>query len=336
MKTTNSLTADALSKIKVNLHDQTVTPTALSYCNESMSNCNFQATQYTFYNYKANLPTNLSGSKQDYLNSQRNSGQVMSIFDIKKSESTVKASYTLGDELYTIKPTGLAVTKNDQRFISVSGSYTYNYLGYGLPVNYDTFGGKRYNYSFDITNLGTKEGNMMKLYKEMQQDRTKNSKSTYICNYEVSNQIFCTADSCKITCPDPLDCVCDGNCETITNPILQVYFRPIDNDDINPNNRSLGTNWDSEKGLAAKKRIEETGDQVYAEKPMYSFRLDTNKILEIRDYNNNNTYASFDMICNQKNERCESNFIKDFFPENTNSSLWLEYNEETKSFIKTN
>lgn len=330
MSTKNKTVAESLKKLKVEIKNQKIIDSQVEYCDEGLNICGGTLIYKNIPTFKnVTLPSNVSGSKQDFINSYKETPVNMGFFYNKKSYTEIEIDYTLGSELYAIKPNGLTVDEESPIFQTVSGRYTFNRIGYGLPVNFDTFGGKRYNYQFTIKNIGKKDGNLMTLYKEVQQDQTPGTDSVYVCHYEVANEIICPKSACPINCADPLNC--GGDDTPISDPTLQTIFRPISNDDINPNDRELGSNWSDEKGLAAKERIEEMGDNIYAETPQYSFVLDANLILEIKRYNDEHSYGDFEMICSQDSDKCRSDFVTNYAE--AMSENWIEYNETTKKFV---
>ena len=329
MDTENLEVAEILKKIKVEIQNQSASTIPSEYCDENLNSCKDTPYDVSVPTFKQiTLPDNVSGTQQSFIDSFKSTPINVFAYFIKKSAAKVDINYTLGTELYALKPNGLAVDSDNPVFKSMDGKYTFNRIGFGLPVNFDTFGGKRYNYQFVVKNLGKKDGNLMKLYKEVQQDQTAGNESVYICHYEVSNEIICPPSYCPTICADPLNCSGDGT--KINNPVLQAMFRSINNEDINPNDRVLGTNWSDEKGQAAKTKIEEDGEEIYAKTPQYSFKLNTNRILEIKKYNDEKTYASFEMICNQESEKCRSEFVSKFA--SVISDTWIEYDETTKQF----
>ncbi len=334
METKNTKVSDELKKIKMKIKDQTVVTADKNqkYCNDSLNNCKVTPESADISSFNSALPDKISGSMGGFIANQ-NKTQKIFVYDYKINETKIDTNYTTGEELYVIKPTGLTVVGESPLFKNIKDTYTFNYLGYGLPVNVDTFGGKRYNYQFLVKNIGKADGSLNTLFKNIQQDKRTESGTMYVCNYEVSNKIVCPPTTCKIDCSDPLNCVCKENCDTVTQMVLQAVFRPVNNSNINPNDRTLGTNWSDEKGIAAKAKIEEDGDEIYAS-PQYSFTLNTNKILEIRKYNDQNTYASFEMTCNQFGDRCESKFVEKFADKI--SGTWIEYDQQTKKFIEKN
>ena len=329
MNTKNEEVKKYLEKIELKSNTLTVSDSKAEYCDETLNSCMDVSVNVPVPTFKqTTLPGNVTGTQQSFVDSFKSTPINLGMFFTKKTETRVDVNYTFDFELYALKPNGLAVDASSPIFKSMDGKYTFNRIGFGLPVNFDTFGGKRYNYQFVVKNLGKKDGNLITFYKQMQQDQTDGNESVYICHYEVANEIICPPSYCPTICADPLNC--SGDEGGIEQPVLQAMFRSINNEDINPNDRALGTNWSDEKGQAAKTKIEEAGDEIYAQTPQYSFKLDTNRILEIKRYNDKNTYASFEMICNQESEKCRSEFVSKFA--SVISDAWIEYDEATKQF----
>ncbi len=269
-----------------------------------------------------------------FVQSHKTSSETITFFDIAKDEVEVELSYRLGLDLYALKPNGLAVPRTDRRFREVENNNAYNHIGYGLPIGIDTNGGK-YNYSFDVTNLG-KNNRLLPNFTRL------NGGNKYTCNYYVSSQILCTSGDCIICNPGD-DCSGSNSPTTkIIDPKLMPYIRVINTEEINPNNRLLGTNWNTPKGEAAFKKITEDGDRIYLNEPMYSFTLNSETIAEIKNLNTYTPYSDFTKYkCNSDGNNCISNFITEY-ANNENSKLtetrekWLIYNSTSKKFTYSN
>lgn len=102
----------------------------------------------------------------------------------------------------------------------------------------------------------------------------------------------------------------------LTNPFPgkenQGIFR-----DFGYNGRKPGANWNSKTLVESKilKARGVTGYELYKKEPLYTIKLDTNTIKEIREYNKNNKYTDFNMTCtyNNKSSKCVSNFLHDSY-----------------------
>ncbi len=202
-------------------------------------------------------------------------------------------------------------------------------MGYGLPIGLTTMGGK-YDYSFNVTNIG-KDNNLMTPYIALQQGT-----STYVCNYYVNNKIVCPKAGCGIDCEPGGNCTTTctaGNC-TIKQPALMAFTRQIDNNNINPNDRTLGANWSTEKGQAAIMKIAQDGDPT-TKQAMYSFVITSEQFQKIKNANKTNSYSEFNLVCDDNGNHCTSSFVTEYAQKNVTDSArtrWIEYNENTKSF----
>ncbi len=138
----------------------------------------------------------------------------------------------------------------------------------------------------------------------------------------------CPNDECPVTCAF---CLYDGN-------KLNVQYRPITSENVNPNDRDLGKNWNWEepintalelKAYVTTNEIEENGDSIYDvnfdnidENNDFAMQVTMNAqmISEIRAYNDkykdegyaNNSLECYDLKSGDtvhKNVFCYSNFI---------------------------
>ena len=323
-----------LDKIKLEIKgDPESKTTDLEYCKETANGleCN------PSYLRKAKIPTLIKELKTitdgmkvtEYVNLHKIESQEITFYQFAKNEAEVDVSYGLGIDLYTIKPSGKTVTKDSAEYKLAEGKKAYNYMGYGLPIGLTTMGGK-YDYSFNVTNIG-KDNNLMTPYIALQQGT-----STYVCNYYVNNKIVCPKAGCGIDCEPGGNCTTTctaGNC-TIKQPALMAFTRQIDNNNINPNDRTLGANWSTEKGQAAIMKIAQDGDPT-TKQAMYSFVITSEQFQKIKNANKTNSYSEFNLVCDDNGNHCTSSFVTEYAQKNVTDSArtrWIEYNENTKSF----
>lgn len=122
--------------------------------------------------------------------------------------------------------------------------------------------------------------------------------SSYICEYEVINEIY-----------DPV------------GKKTKFFYRPIDLGDINPNDRTIGYNWNPEYNNYASNAIEsmkessESLQTLTKQKDKFEFVLTPQVMRSIREYNKSldEGYSDWDMKCTLPNEDekyyCESQFL---------------------------
>lgn len=173
------------------------------------------------------------------------------------------------------------------------------------------------------------------------------------CPVDCPNCTFtCVGDKCGINpnpdCPDcPYvcqNCIFDGSENT-------YYYRTVSINNLFPNSRRYGPNWNNDKGDYTRKVVESSGDSVYKE-PEYSYTITANQMARIREYNKsvsgyiNPTMpnGSDALTCYDKdgyeNVYCISNFLETpgttYFTENKRNDQWTlwpnsgYYNSNTK------
>ena len=93
------------------------------------------------------------------------------------------------------------------------------------------------------------------------------------CSYETPDKP-CEDGKCELICPT---CIIDGK--------TTYSFRPVSLNNLFPNNREIGYNWNAtHKAVATKKEIDEMDEAIY-ETPQYSYTLTPTNLKNIREYN---------------------------------------------------
>jgi len=136
------------------------------------------------------------------------------------------------------------------------------------------------------------------------------------------------------SCPDcPYvcqNCVFDGS-------EMTYYYRTVSINNLFPNNRSYGPNWNNSKGTYTKKLVENEGDEAYKE-PEYSYTITANQMKNIRKFNDQvggylntqmpngeNALSCFDKSGYQ-NIYCTSTFLNTsgntYFTQNVRNDQW--------------
>lgn len=186
------------------------------------------------------------------------------------------------------------------------------YLATNLPVNAlpiqlrDNTGVFQFKFTFSNIGQSNQNGTLGRLignttsvltkYNDLPSSKKCGQKGTasgttdggYVCYY-INNcedcKLVCDPD-CELepSCPDcPLtckNCVYDGNGANFS-------YRPVSLNNLFPNLRNIGYNWDSKSNLKAKvtlSEVEDLGEKIY-EKPQYSVRLTPTNLKAIREYN---------------------------------------------------
>ena len=175
--------------------------------------------------------------------------------------------------------------------------YSTNYLdlGFGnLPVPFNLSTGVYNNaYTIKYVNLGHKKnGNsMVNAILSSSEVNTSGNYTNWSCDLNVTNDIFN-----KNTGPTPNP---NGNINIIYREIdLARPFPNIDN-----SNRDTGANWCAanmncswDNGVVQRYILNNrnvTGSEIYNQTPMYTFIMTPSDIIEIRKYNNSNSYESY-------------------------------------------
>lgn len=117
------------------------------------------------------------------------------------------------------------------------------------------------------------------------------------CDFNILNFVHCAHD----------DCIPDSGPGS-----YKLIFRPISLTEPFPNDREPGANWTDEMTEKIIKNNRNVSDyEVYNLEPMYTIKLTPSDIKDIRTYNNQNSYNSFDdMECTNGIE-CRSTFLTD-------------------------
>jgi len=278
---------------------------------------------------------------------------------IKKS-ITANANYITPTQFYNVYPTGTIALANKDSIKNGSA------LNNKLPVGLGTKQGV-YNYTLSVSNLGEyyfndnlgriwgnnkstvsttlKENNSCTQNNALRNDINIDGEyfeSAYVCSYKVN------CPDCPVEC-DPGGCVnptCpENNCPVVcescifTNNNSNINYRPINPDDINPNDRDLGKNWAHDESISTAlemkayvttQEIKESGESIYDinydsidEEFAMKVTLDSKMISKIRAYNKsqedkggylNNTLECYNHENNgttYNNIYCYSTFLDD-------------------------
>jgi hypothetical protein len=338
MSRTNPKFKEVVSKIKLIPKTELKPETsALEYCAhsaEGMDCNNNKVTKMKLPVFIEEIKTVLSDSTgTGYTTEHKTETMEITFYDNAVNRAKAEIGYGVGAEIYSVKPTGDVTTKNRPDYMAAVSDNALNYIGFGLPVSIMTRAGK-YNYSFELIKLG-KQNRLLPKFSSL------NDGTVYECNYFVGNQIFCHTPKCEeniIYClPN------DEKCFEKTTPGLgeikdtsyKIFARVIENANINPTGRDLGTNWDSKEGEAAIKKITNDGDSIYLGEPDFSITLTGEKIKEIRELNKTNNYAKFELKCNSDGNDCASKFLEKYVvPEKLAEirSKWRVYDPEKDTF----
>ena len=282
-------------------------------CNGSYKKAKLALLSSNFEDYTDDLET--------FIERHRKTSEEIVIYDYAENSTTYDTEYGFNLELYSIKPTGVVVAKE-----KLKNHNNYNYLGFGLPVSLTT-PSNSYKYSYNVTNIG-ENNELMEKYKSIQ------GNSEFTCLYNVRNVVVCPKTGCETaTCTEGTECAANTLAK-MKNPEFKAFVRGIDSENLNPNNRDLGINWTSAKGIAAREKINEDGDAIYMKDPLYSF--DVNTVKEIKKYNKENKYYDFNLRCNANGEDCLSSFVNRYADSKllpTSRSTWLTYDEKENKFI---
>lgn len=240
--------------------------------------------------------------------------EIVSTSKYVKRTVNAAADYTTQNQFYNIYTSG-KVTVKDVLNSDLNGK-----LVDGSPVSVKTEKGV-YTFTYRLANLGEFyntgdsgriSGSNTSVIKTLKGKGTINFDGDYICYYTVN------CPECDYTCDDDNDCEWDPVCPTCTSTCvnciydtnkLNVSFRQISSEDVNPNDRNLGYNWNentefkliSEKAEDTKKEIEQKGASVEEETPILSVEMTPDLAKSIREYNENNEsnggYTNESMSC---------------------------------------
>ncbi|MBE6161206.1 MAG: hypothetical protein E7158_03200 [Firmicutes bacterium] len=139
------------------------------------------------------------------------------------------------------------------------------------------------------------------------------------CRVEDNVCIWDVPDNCKECEIECVGCIWDNGDTTIS-------YKSISLDDVYKDDKEIGSNWEEHPEVIEK--IEKQQQEIYDNKPMYSFTLTPGIMGKIRDYNKKSIegkttneipaggYSSDTLTCAEY-EFCESSFIRKFLPKKT-------------------
>ena len=138
---------------------------------------------------------------------------------------------------------------------------------------------------------------------------------TYMCTYKVINKNPCaskikTEIISLLDCPDGYRCSGYGNDSGYIDVTGDVSFfvNNVSLNNINPNNRNMGSNWTNDTGQKAKAEIESLGDGAYAKTPEYSFTISPKGLVELKSQASGINYGGFELVCKSDSE-CENPWL---------------------------
>lgn len=194
---------------------------------------------------------------------------------------------------------------------NISSNINYVLVGTGnFPIAYNTPDG--------LYGVGSNKGKLDITYSKLghlNAGETKTAVDTILGSYDSTNygkwQCNYIVDSQLI--PDR------------NNGGIRVIYRPIDLKDPFPDmdasGRKTGSNWCAQEDCSNTNKVVQdvvlnnrdvTGDSIYNQEPMYTFKLTPAKIIEIRKYNKDHGYDDFNLICEEgTGKKCISNYLTD-------------------------
>lgn len=306
----------------------------------------------------------------DITKATRISTLVSKYYHMKKT-STGTATYKNVQLFKSNYPTG---TIEEIPSGATGPNYDYYYLGAIFPVAYNTPTGV-YNWTLEFSKVGmynnkgtiacsdSSLGRLNDVAEVLSDEQGISANIEYVCVYVVdcpecayecscgnnkdcvekyeNGQKICSIPSPEPECPECeiycINCIFDGDSATYT-------YRTISLNDINPNGRTLGANWTSDKGEYVQSQIESTGEEIYKEAE-YSYTLTPTQMKNIRDYNKTTgTYVSEYLNYHWSNDNIygTSSFLDTtgttYFTErkrNNNWETWTSYSwdENGNSFV---
>lgn len=231
----------------------------------------------------------------------------------------------------------------------------------GLPVKIDTEKGL-YQYKFRLTNLGDYYdnqgnpgrliGNKNSVLNKLQSQGKVKFNGEYVCYYFV-NCPTCEADCSKDTCEWNNCPTCNSDCINCLydESKLKLNFRQISSNDVNPNDRELGYNWNvglptyfvntefnytNLKALTTVTEIEKSGEQA-EQTPILTIDMTPELAQELRKYNKNKSYSNATMECydivkdskTYKNLACYSTVLDDLKSKYSNQVNFINTRTDT-------
>ena len=248
--------------------------------------------------------------------------------DVKMSKG-VNIKFTMPDGIYQFIGKDNHVSYNadqieaiKQQYLSQGKTFNYIYLGFSnFPIEYKTpdglYGEQYDNGLLSITyeDLGYKLPNKVTAVDTILKTIESTKYGKWSCDFEVSSELI----------PEKPENP-DGGGGSSKEGDINLIYRPIDLynpfPDINAGGRNTGSNWcygfDNRNDCSNTNQIVDKyilknrgvkGHEIYSEEPMYTFILTPSIIKEIRDYNNNNSYADYAGSLNNETYdfKCNSN-----------------------------
>lgn len=252
-----------------------------------------------------------------------------------KQEVVKEATYKdATKEIYTYHPFGtIVIDKN-----TVEKKENLRSLGYAFPIalQHDPDTGI-YNYYLAISNIGVggDDAGECRYTNKIIGDscsifNTKTEAETgkeYVCQYKTKK---CPECEVECVCPDGStncyvenkvckfkeceDCKveCIGTC-VWNDGDTTISYKTISLDDVYQDDTQIGGNWTEEDVKA----IQDKGQTIYENKPVFKIELTPSLMNKIRQYNEDNKeYSNDTLSCSNKNSSgeyyCTSSFLKDF------------------------
>ncbi|MCI8467058.1 MAG: hypothetical protein HFI08_02550 [Bacilli bacterium] len=277
--------------------------------------------------------------------------------------SCAVSTKTLSSSLYHVKTEKVEATykpKNQFSIYTPAGTIALdrgNYVLYTglcggsqecLPIALNTHTGV-FNFKFRYSQIGqfndnNQVGRLVGEGKSVYSAVSSQKEAGYVCHY-VNNcpdcDYTCVGDNCTI------EEDCDGECTYVCQNCIfdgensTFYYRTVSINNLFPNSREYGPNWNNVKGNYTKKVVEEKGESVY-ETPEYSYTINAQQMNRIREFNKSvGDYLNTKMpngddslIChdlssngkNYPNIYCLSAFLdtagNTYFKENKRNDIW--------------
>ena len=236
--------------------------------------------------------------------------EVGSVRNAKYIKVTIsaKAEYNTANQYYNNFPNGNITKTKDN----------HNTMIDGLPVSINASKGE-HNYTIYINKLGQNFKNQTwgrligsndSVLKKKSKDKQEKIEDGYTCQYEVNRCPDCDPEYHNTTSTTTLFDDSSGGAK------LKVSFRTISPTNINPNNRTLGYNWNSsstssnnsgkynitnEKAKVTIEEIERLGSTIENQTPILSVKMTPSLASQIRNYNKDKEsdggYTNETLIC---------------------------------------